>query len=102
MPARSAGWGGLFKVRAKLAPHRSAERTLLIGTIVFEQTAPPSLREATPPSLGGEWLSSNPRLHTLPQLRKAALSNFKMYGDCELPRCRCQHRLRAKLETCHA
>ena len=22
VPARSAGWGGLFKVRAKFAPHR--------------------------------------------------------------------------------
>ncbi len=54
MPARSAGWGGLLKVRAQRSLQISAERTLLIGTIVFEQTAPPSLREATPPNLGGE------------------------------------------------
>ena len=70
MPSRSEGWGGLFKddqyrlIKVRFANiARSALRT------GFEQTAPPSLREGTPPNLGGEYVElrsfSNPRLHTL-------------------------------------
>ena len=63
MPSRSGGWGGLFKV-ARSALLMDFREALLIDRCAtrisermlrgFEQTAPPSLREGTPPNLGGE------------------------------------------------
>src|SRR6478609_3566676 len=57
----------LFKVRAQRAPYRhsrsapirkrSASRKSIRSALRadFEQTAPPSLREGSPPNLGGDW-----------------------------------------------
>src|SRR5215831_13834203 len=56
MPSRSEGWGGLFKdeqYRLIRSASRMSVRNALRAD--FEQTAPPSLREGTPPDSGGEW-----------------------------------------------
>ena len=47
---------------------RSASRKSIRSLRVFEQTAPPSLREGTPPNLGGDWSTSvtaKPGLHRI-------------------------------------
>jgi outer membrane protein TolC len=56
MHSRSESWGGLFKVE-QYRLIRIASRASLRWLRDFEQTAPPSLREGTPPNLGGEWLA---------------------------------------------
>ena len=66
MPSRSEGWGGLFKVPRSgfLMNFREAHRSIMSASrksiryalrAAFEQTAPPSLREGTPPDSGGDW-----------------------------------------------
>ncbi len=45
-----------FRVAHRLI--RSASRKSIRSLRIFEQTAPPSLREGTPPNLGGEWPTS--------------------------------------------
>src|SRR6476646_11452841 len=66
MPSRSEGRGGLFKARAQRALYRyprsapirtrSASRKFIWNALRanFEQTAPPSLREGSPPDSGGD------------------------------------------------
>ena len=89
MPSRSEGRGGLFKARAQRAlcryPRsapirtRSASRKFIWNALRanFEQTAPPSLREGSPPDSGGD----SPDLHILPknqlrQTRSACRQNW--------------------------
>src|SRR6476620_5410359 len=66
MPSRSEGRGGLFKARAQRALYRyprsapirtrSASRKFIWNALRanFGQTAPPSLREGSPPDSGGD------------------------------------------------
>ena len=78
MPSRSEDGGGLFKVAkrpfrySRSAPIRirSASRKFIRSALRanFEQTAPPSLREGSPPNLGGDWSTSvtaKPGLHRI-------------------------------------
>ena len=66
MPSRSEGWGGLFKDE-QYRLIRSASRKSIRSLRVFEQTAPPSLREGTPPNSGGDWSTvyTKPGLHRI-------------------------------------
>ncbi len=79
MPSRSEGRGGLFKVPRSgfLMNFREAHGSIMSASrksiryalrAAFEQTAPPSLREDTPPDSGGDWSTAlqKPGLHRIP------------------------------------
>ena len=87
MPSRSEGWGGLFKVPRSVLMNfreahrliRSASRKSIRSLRVFEQTAPPSLREGTPPNLGGDWSTSvtaKPGLHRIHYIQTFTRRHF--------------------------
>ncbi len=74
MPSRSEGRGGLFKVPRSgfLMNFREAHRSIMSAPrkslryalrAAFEQTAPPSLREGTPPDSDGDWSAALHQLH---------------------------------------
>ena len=64
MPSRSEAGAVCSKSRSVLSDIREAHRLIRSASrpsircalrAIFEQTAPPSLREGTPPNLGGDW-----------------------------------------------
>ena len=74
MPSRSEAGAVCSKSRSLLSDIRethqlirSASRKSIRSLRVFEQTAPPSLREGTPPDSGGDWstVTAKPGLHRI-------------------------------------
>src|SRR6476660_9208205 len=86
MPSRSEGWGGLLKAAqhpfrySRSAPNEitSAARKSIRSLRVFEQTAPPSLREGTPPNLGGDCppVLAKPGLHRIQYIQNLYRRHF--------------------------
>ena len=83
MPSRSEAGAVCSKSRSVLSDIREAHRLIRSASrpsircalrAIFEQTAPPSLREGTPPNLGGDWVTS-----LQPNQAYIASTTFKPY-----------------------